>query len=166
MPELIVLRHAKSDWGTDAASDRERPLAKRGVKAATRVGRFLTAVGAVPDLVLSSPAVRARTTVELAAEAGGWTAPVEIVDGFYGGVWSDVVDGVLATAGGAGRVLVAGHEPTWSDLVSVLVGGGAVAMPTAAAACILVDGNGWSRLGPGSGELCWLVTPRMLKPLL
>lgn len=166
MTELIVMRHAKSDWGSAASSDRDRPLAPRGVKAARRMGRFLTAVGSAPDIVLSSPAVRARTTVELAAEAGGWTVPIEIVDAFYGGVWSDVADGVRHLAGDAGRVLVAGHEPTWSDLVSVLVGGAAVAMPTAAAACIDVGHRDWAGIGPNTGELRWLVTPRMLKPLL
>jgi phosphohistidine phosphatase len=164
--ELIVMRHAKSDWGAAASTDRERPLAPRGVKAARRIGRFLTAVGSAPDLVLSSPAVRARSTVELAAEAGGWTAPVEVVDTFYGGVWSDVAVGVRELAGDAVRVLVAGHEPTWSELVSVLTGGGAVGMPTAAAACIDLGGRSWSGLGPNVGELRWLVTPRMLKPLL
>ncbi len=165
-PELIIMRHAKSDWGADAPTDRERPLAQRGVKAAKRMGRLLAMVGSAPDLVLSSPAVRARTTVELAAEAGGWAAPVEIVDSFHGGGWNDVVTGVLAAAGDVRRILVAGHEPTWSDLVSVLIGGGGVAMPTGAAACVAISGDGWSRLGPGTGELRWLVTPGMLKPLL
>ena len=61
MPELLIMRHAKSDWGVGLASDRERPLAPRGVKAAKRMGKFLTKANAAPDLILSSPAVRART---------------------------------------------------------------------------------------------------------
>jgi phosphohistidine phosphatase SixA len=61
--ELLILRHAKSAWNTDAASDFERPLAKRGKKAAPRVGRFLLQQGLVPDFVVSSPAMRARQTV-------------------------------------------------------------------------------------------------------
>ena len=160
------MRHAKSDWGAGLSSDRERPLAPRGVKAAERMGRIMTKIGAAPGLVLSSPAVRARTTAELAAEAGGWKTGVEIVSSFYGGGWTDVVDGVLASGSSERRILVVGHEPTWSDLVSALTGGGQVAMPTAALACVAVPGEDWSRLGPGCGELLWHLTPRMLKPLV
>lgn len=166
MPELLIMRHAKSDWGVGLSGDRDRPLAKRGVKTARRMGRFMTRIGAVPELVLSSPAVRARTTAELAAKGGKWDVDIEIVPSFYGGMWTDVVDGVLASGSPAERILVVGHEPTWSDLVSILTGGSHVAMPTAGLACIAVPGNSWSRLGPGCAELQWHVTPRMLKAVL
>ena len=166
MPELLIMRHAKSDWGVGLSSDQERPLASRGIKAAKRIGKFITKVEAAPDLILSSPAVRARTTAELANKAGKWGAPMEIVPSFYGGEWTDVVDGIMAAGNSAGRILITGHEPTWSDLVSILTGGGHVAMPTAALACISIRGNGWSKLGPNCAELQWHVTPRMLKPLL
>lgn len=165
MLELLIMRHAKSDWGIGVGSDVERPLAPRGVKAAKRMGRFLAKIGATPDLVLSSPAVRARTTAELAKRSGRWNAPVEIESSFYGGSCAEVIDIIRSTGDSAGRVLVAGHEPTWSDLVSVLTGGGAVSMPTAAVACIRLDGDAWSRCGPGCGELEWLVTPKVIKPV-
>lgn len=164
MTTLLVMRHAKSDWGSGVSSDLERPLAPRGIAAAERMGGFLTRVGAVPDLVLSSPAVRARTTAELAAEAGGWTSGLEIVDAFYGGDWSDVAEAVRGLADEVGTILVAGHEPSWSDLVSVLIGGGRVAMPTAAVACLDVDG-GWAALRPDCAELRWHVTPKIVKKL-
>ncbi len=160
------MRHAKSDWGTGLSSDRERPLASRGTKAAKRMGKFLTKIEAVPDLILCSPAVRARTTAELANKAGRWKAAVEVVPTFYGGDWTDVVDGILNSGASANRILVAGHEPTWSDLVSALTGGSSVAMPTAAVACVAFNGQSWSKLGPGCAELQWLVTPRMIESLL
>jgi phosphohistidine phosphatase len=160
------MRHAKSDWGAGLSSDVERPLAKRGVKAAKRMGRVLTSMDMAPELVLTSPAVRARTTAELASEAGEWGVPVDIVSSFYGGYWSDVVDGVTAADPSCERIMVVGHEPTWSDLVSVLSGGGQVAMVTAAVACLAINGKSWSRLGPDCAELQWLVTPRMLKAIL
>ena len=166
MPELLIMRHAKSDWGVGLSNDQERPLAPRGVKAATRMGKFITKVEAAPDLILSSPAVRARTTAELANKAGKWGAPMEIVPSFYGGDWTDVVDGVMAAGDSAERILITGHEPTWSDLVSILTGGGNVAMPTAAIACLAFNGKGWSKLGSNCAELQWHVTPGMLKPLL
>lgn len=166
MPELLIMRHAKSEWGTGLSSDQERPLSPRGVKAAKRMGKFITKVGMMPDLILSSPAVRARTTAELANKAGKWAAPMEIVDAFYGGGLTDVLNGVAAYGSTADRILITGHEPTWSDLVSLLTGGGLVAMPTATVACVSLIGSNWSKLGPKSAELQWHVTPRMIKPLV
>jgi phosphohistidine phosphatase len=79
---LLALRHAKSDWSAGYGPDRDRPLAPRGVTAARLIGRFVTAAGLEPDLVLSSPAERARATAGLAVAAGGWGVAVEIREGF------------------------------------------------------------------------------------
>ncbi len=160
MPDLLVLRHAKSDWGSGAEDDHERPLAQRGVKAAKSVGRFIAASGQVPDLVLTSTAVRARTTVEVAAAAGKWKSPVEEVRQLYGAAAHDVV-ALLASRDLPEAVMVVGHEPTWSELVSLLTGGGRVRMPTAALACLEVDGT-WRELAPGRGRLLWLVVPKLI----
>ena len=66
MRTLLLLRHAKSDWDASYADDHERPLAKRGKKAAALIGRHLAATGQVPDRVVSSTAVRAADTVRRA----------------------------------------------------------------------------------------------------
>jgi phosphohistidine phosphatase len=163
--ELLIMRHAKSDWGAGGLADLERPLAPRGAKAAKSMGRAITRLGSAPDLVLTSPAVRARSTAELAGRAGGGSAPTAVVEGFYGGGWRDVLDGVVAAGANADRILVVGHEPTWSDLVSVLTGGGRIAMPTGAVACVAVEIDGWPGIGPDRGELQWHLVPRVLKAL-
>jgi len=165
MKTLLVMRHAKSDWDASFDADRDRPLAARGRKDAPRMGRFLTAVGHIPDLVIASTAVRARSTAEMAAAAGRWKCQVKVDDCFYGAVPDEVLAEIAGVADRHDRLLVVGHEPTWSGLVGLLVGGCAVRMPTAAVACIEIGGPtaGWDALEPGSGELQWLVTPRLLK---
>ena len=162
MLELLVMRHAKSDWdaGTD---DHERPLAERGVKAARKVGRFLAAADMVPELVICSTAMRARATVELAVEAGDWHCPVEHTRAFYGADPAAVL-AEIASRPAPPRLMVVGHEPTWSELVSLLVGGGAVRIATAAVACLELPANEWSEIEPGVGRLVWLVTPKLLQP--
>ncbi len=72
MKKVFVLRHGKSDWHAEYGPDHDRPLAPRAVAAAERMGRFLSESAQIPAKVLSSTAVRARHTAELAMSAGRW----------------------------------------------------------------------------------------------
>ncbi|MCW8985945.1 MAG: histidine phosphatase family protein [Thermoanaerobaculales bacterium] len=163
MRQLLVMRHAKSDWGAASGGDHDRVLARRGIKAARKVGRFLTDSGTIPDLILSSTAVRALTTAELAAEAGEWGCEIVTSRDLYASDPERVLDVIRETGNGVGRLLIAGHEPTWSTLVTWLIGGGKVRMPTAAVACLDLPHGDWIDLAPATCELRWLVTPKALK---
>ena len=66
MKTLLLLRHAKSSWKDESLTDHERPLNKRGKKTAPQMGHLLRDQGLVPDLIVSSTAVRARSTAEAA----------------------------------------------------------------------------------------------------
>ena len=78
MKKLIVFRHGKSDWEGDVGSDHERRVAPRGQKAARTMGRFLSLARQAPDSIIASSAVRARTSAELAKEAGKWKAEIRV----------------------------------------------------------------------------------------
>ena len=153
------MRHAKSDWSATAHTDMERPLNGRGAKAARAMGRVLTLADQQPDLVLASPAVRARTTAELAADAGGWEAPIRIADPLYPGSPQNLFEVVAAEAGGAERVLTVGHDPSTSETVSLILGDAVLRMVTASAAAIEVIS--WDSLGAASGRLLWMLVPRL-----
>jgi len=138
--------------------DIERPLSSRGERSAVSIGRAISDFAAQPDLVLTSPAVRARRTAELAYDAGRWDAPLEEVGDFYG----TGVESVLAATADrwrGDRVLIVGHEPTWSVAVSALIGGGAIHMVTAAVACIEL----MPPPAPGAGWMRWMLHPRLLE---
>jgi len=159
---ILFLRHGKSDWNADFGTDHARPLAPRGVESARRVGGWLAGIDLKPDLVLTSDAVRARSTVELAAAAGRWSCPIELRPQFYGGSPSTLVRALQGLDDALATVLLAGHEPTWSHTVADLAGGGNVRFPTAAVACLGHAGS-WAALAPGRCELRWLVTPKLLE---
>jgi len=165
MKTILVLRHGKSSWESGSDSDHERPLAERGREAAEIVGRLLAGIGQVPDRVLTSSAVRARETIELAAHAGGWSCPVKVVSDFYGASTSTVLARLREEDDDASSVLLAGHEPTWSSLVSELVGGGALRFPTAGLARVDLPIDGWRELQAGRGMLVWFVVPRLIKAM-
>jgi phosphohistidine phosphatase len=158
---ILLLRHGKSDWQASYTSDHQRPLAARGIAASRTVGEWLTRVGMAPDLALTSDAVRARTTVELAADAGGWTCPIELAPEFYSAQGTDLVRALNAVDDSIEKVLLAGHEPTWSHTVAMLAGGGRVRFPTSAVACLRYYGP-WRMLAAGRCEIKWLVTPKLL----
>ena len=163
---LYLLRHAKSSWSAAGLGDHERPLKKRGVKAASLIGRFLTRMDEVPQRIVSSSAVRALTTVELAAEAGNWTTEIESTGDLYGADFGDLTHVVGSTNETTERLLVAGHEPSISAWIARLTGGSRPAVPTGTLARIDLATERWSELTPGAGELVWLLPARVLERLL
>ena len=145
MIELLVLRHAKSDWDANYRGDHERPLSKRGEQAAKAMGLLLARPRIAPDVAVSSTAVRARTTAQRVLDEigrAGLTAPsLQLDETLYGaGVeqWLEAADRAMTTSGRTeGRVLVASHEPTCSAVVQSLTGA-RVRFPTGAVAWIHV----------------------------
>lgn len=110
--ELIILRHAKSDWETGAPSDFDRPLAKRGRRDAPKVGRFLKQQGLVPDYVVSSPAKRAAQTVIAACEEMGVDAKsIHWDPRIYHAGAGTLLDVLNECPENTQRVLIAGHNP-------------------------------------------------------
>lgn len=163
--QLYLLRHAKSDWSAGTGDDHDRPLNRRGEKAAARIGRWLAALGETPEAILSSTALRARDTVERAMAAGGWRCPVELSRQLYLSSPAAVLGEIQRTEDSVTRLLVAGHQPVWSELAGVLIGEGAggarLRFPTAALARIDFETERWREVQPGRGTLCWLVTPNL-----
>jgi phosphohistidine phosphatase len=129
------------------------------------MGRFLARLDGLPDVAITSPATRAKETLQLAMNAGRWTCVTRESERLYG----EGVDGLLAEflreAESTGLLLAVGHEPTWSEAVAVLTGGTEARMPTAAAACIDFGDVPWSHVRAGTGMLNWLVTPRLIDRL-
>jgi phosphohistidine phosphatase len=163
MKNLLVMRHAKSDWGASFEADHDRPLALRGEKAARRIGRFLSENGSAPQLIISSTAKRAHSTAVLACEAGSWGCQIRTDSNLYSAGIEDVLDVVAGVDADVASLLIAGHEPTSSMLVSWLIGGGRVGMPTAAVACLDFPHGDWTDLAQGTCQLRWFITPKMLK---
>ncbi len=163
MKTVLFFRHGKSDWDADYDTDHERPLAKRGRKAASKMGRFLARVGPLPDYIVTSSAVRARETLERAMAAGGWEdRPVRVTRALYGAEPEDLFAEMRQAPDDARTIMLVGHEPTWSEAVSAAIGGGQIRFPTAALARVDMPVVHWADVTFGEGELLWLVIPKIL----
>jgi len=162
MKELLVMRHAKSAWDVSYSTDFERPLNKRGRKAAPRMGKFVADRGLLPDLIVSSPAQRARQTSELFAKAADYDGEIQFEQGIYHAYANELLAIVQALPDETERVMLVGHNPGFEMLVGQLCGG-AVRMPTAAIAYIWLSAASWTELEAEAGELQWLVPPKLLE---
>jgi phosphohistidine phosphatase len=168
MKRLRILRHAKSSWDDPSLPDHERPLAPRGRRAATRIGRWLVENDARPQRVLCSSAVRARETFELLRLRLD-TADVLVETGLYGAGADGLLARVRALPDAVDDVLLIGHNPGVADLCLLLATDGpereriARKLPTGALALLETDGDSWSGLGEGAMLLRELVLPRELE---
>jgi phosphohistidine phosphatase len=163
---LLLLRHAKSDWGDASLPDHDRPLAKRGRAAADRMGAHLRAEGPRPDLALCSSARRSQETCERLGLANLETA---VEDSLYGAPDDELLARLRTLREDTGVVLLVGHNPGVQDLAIALagpdLGEDAVRLrekfPTGALAVFDVDGAWWE-LAPGRARLSAFVVPREL----
>lgn len=166
--ELLLLRHAKSAWDRPALVDFDRPLARRGHEDAPRMAHWLRRQGLRPDVLISSPATRARQTMEAVVDAFAIEPTTVTYDSrIYEADVHTLRAALAALPPRPGCVLLVGHNPGLDDLLEWLCGGGLPYTPkgklltTAALARIEVHVEPQA-LAAGSGTLLDLIRPRGL----
>jgi len=152
--QLYLLRHA--DAGDPAAwprDDAERPLSAKGRRQARRLGSMLADIGWKPDVILTSPKVRAADTARLVGRA------VDVKPNHEErlGATFDVSDigSMLAAHPEAKRVVLVGHDPDFSSIASSLTGAAIELRKGAIARIDFQD----SKPASGQGALRWLIPP-------
>ena len=118
---LVVIRHAKSDW-SHALPDHERPLAERGRRDAPAIGTWLAGTVGAIDLVVCSPARRARQTWQLASAGLDPRPPVREDERVYGASPDELLTVLAELPDDLRRVALVGHNPGLADLVERLSG--------------------------------------------
>ncbi|MBI1181445.1 MAG: histidine phosphatase family protein [Alphaproteobacteria bacterium] len=168
MKRLLLLRHGKSDWQNPEQPDNERPLNARGQRAAALMGAYLRQRGMIPDLILSSPAVRTRETVALVVEALQREVPVQFHADLYMADARTIARTVRAAPDEARTVLLVGHNPGMQLAALKLSASDAAGrrseiedkFPTAALAVIDFDAARWA--DANAGDLVAFDSPKAL----
>jgi phosphohistidine phosphatase len=155
MKTLLLLRHAKSSWKNGGVKDFDRPLNQRGLKAAPQVGKLIRKRKLKPDLVLSSPAERARQTAQLVLESAGLNVELRYDERIYEASAARLLEIVSQIEDSADSAMLVGHNPGMEELSEVLTGDGRH-LSTAALACIELNVEKWSKVRAGAGRLEWL----------
>ena len=170
MLTLCLLRHAKSSWDDASIQDFDRPLAPRGEEAAPRMAAYMAAQGLQPELILCSPAVRARQTLALVLPKLAGQPSIEFEEGLYLASASALLARIRKVRGNTHCLLLVGHDPGMHGLAVELSGRGAPEdlkslankFPTAGLAVISFRVSQWSQVKPKAGRLEQFMTPRRL----
>lgn len=162
--ELWLLRHGKSDREL-AMADFDRPLKKRGKRAAEHIGEGLHQQHLIPDWIVSSPAKRAITTANIVHKALALDGLIVVQDKRLYQEGFESLKKVLAECPSeAKRVMLVGHNPELEDLLIYLAGAANLPdtdklLPTAALARLKMPDD-WSHLGAGSAKLLSITNPK------
>lgn len=170
MKRLSLLRHAKSSWEATGLTDHDRPLERRGERAALVMGRFIVQQRMVPDLVLCSTAVRAVETLALVATQWPDAPPTTFDRDLYLTGVAAIRRRVAQVDDEIAHVLVIGHNPDLQDLTLTLAAGNHVPLkrkaehkfPTGALAVLHFSIDRWQALLKSQGTLCMVAAPRDL----
>ena len=159
--ELLLLRHGKAVPHDSVVPDFDRPLDERGRIDAAWVARWAVDSNVVPNLVVSSPARRARETAEgFCREAGLSIGAIRWRESIYDAHLSGLLQVLAETTAESRRVMLVGHNPGFEQLAGLLACDDPhrVRLATAAAARIRMPED-WSALSPGDGEMIEVVRP-------
>ncbi len=159
---LIVMRHAKSSWESEAGTDHERPLNERGRRDAPRIADRLVQLGWVPDRVCTSDSRRTLETWSRMADRMPTDVPVVSTRRLYHASVESFVDVVGEVQADDRCVLALGHNPGWEEVVRWLAGQ-AVSLTTANAVLLRSDRSRWAAaLAPDAWGLVDVLRPREL----
>ena len=153
MKLLTLIRHAKSDWENDL-SDFDRPLNSKGETDAPKMGEYLNKNIPKPDLIISSPALRAATTAKLIAEKVNYPVDnIKFVNELYLCSVSEYIEVLILQNVKIRHIFLVSHNPGITGFVNLLTNGNIENIPTCGVAHIELDLHKWDDVEPETGIL-------------
>jgi len=152
MKQLTLIRHAKSSWDDPALADDQRPLSARGRRDAPEMGRRLSVLGFLPDMIVSSPAKRARRTAKAIRQEIGGKVAFAIEPSVYMAAPGELIDLARSLGDSLGHVAIVGHNPGLTDLANLLGDLRIENVPTAGVVRLELDVDTWKDVRPGCGR--------------
>lgn len=164
MKTLYLIRHAKSDWSDSTLSDFARPLNKRGKKNAPFMGELLAKIGIKPDLILSSPAERAKTTALIIADKVGYAEESIQFDEELYGAWIEEIEHVLKQVPDSKEnVFLFGHNPGLTEFAAYISGYAIDNIPTCGIFCVKLKEDSWKNPGKNGANFVSFEYPKKHK---
>lgn len=154
MKTLYLIRHAKSDWSDESLSDFDRPLNKRGLKDAPLMGSHLADKGIHPDLIISSPALRAKTTALTIAQALSYPhESIHYDHHLYACTMETILSVIRDISPSVDTLFVFGHNPEFTECANFITLGDIENIPTCGVVEMRLLKDDWKSIGENSAEL-------------
>jgi phosphohistidine phosphatase len=161
MKQLLLMRHAKSAWDIPGQSDFERTLNDRGKKDAPEMGRRIRKKEFMPELIVSSTAKRAQKTArEVAAQLGYDEHNIQLESSIYEAEIEDLMHIIRSFDDNTNKVMMVGHNPSFTGIIGLLTNTFIENMPTAGVALIRFDLKSWKQVTKHTGTLEWFDYPK------
>jgi phosphohistidine phosphatase len=157
MKTLFVLRHAKSSWENPESSDFDRPLNQEGLKEAPLTGRNIFDNQFQPEIIISSPARRAKQTAILIKEIAEIEGRIEYDERIYEASPLQLLQVISEADEDKNSMMLIGHNPGLEGLIKVLTGG---VQPMATLAVINLNSDKWNEITADCGEVLTLIRPQ------
>lgn len=161
--KLILIRHAKSDWGSINLTDFNRPLNGRGNANAPEMAERMVKHRIVPDQIVSSPAVRALTTAKYFAKA--WHIDADEIQ-LEPSIYEANIKALLAVVNQFDdeqeMIALFGHNPGLTDFSNYLSNGHIDNMPTCSIVIIEFPVNNWNEVSSDTGKIILFDYPKSL----
>jgi phosphohistidine phosphatase len=164
MKTLYIIRHAKSSWKYAELADIDRPLKKRGKRDANLMGTFLLEKNIVPDIILTSPAKRAKQTAQKIANC--IHAPDErifVKQSLYYGGMPDIIRTIQNIQDSFGHAFLFGHNPEFTELAHYLSHFHSDKIPTLGIVCLEFDTESWKDVKRNTGTVLFFEYPKKFK---
>jgi len=159
---LTLLRHAKSSWNERNQHDFDRPLNKRGEKDAPNIGRLLRQQQFSPQIIISSSALRARTTaIHIAREIEHPATNIQFSRSLYLASAHTLLQTLVDLSTSYQDVLIVGHNPGITSAANLVGNADVDNMPTCSVISLLFEINDWRELAIKPGKMDWFFTPKM-----
>jgi phosphohistidine phosphatase len=163
MKTLLLMRHTKSSWKDESLSDHERPLKKRGKKDAKLIAKEIKKNDLIPDLILSSSAVRAKETVEILEDVLDYKGKTEYIDELYMGEPQNFIDALKEVDNKNNAVLIVGHNPGLEAYLQI-IDGEIEAVPTGGLGYLVLVLEDWKDISLETmGDLIGFWRPKELR---
>ncbi len=161
MKTLYIIRHAKSSWNK-IEDDFDRPLNSRGESNAPMIGHVLFNKNIKPDLIVSSPANRAKTTALLISKEIGYDEDNIIFnETIYESSTQNLLNIINSIDDNVNSLVIVGHNPALTDLINVLLGSGILDnLPTMGVFAIEFDLSSWRDVNYNSGKALFFEYPK------
>lgn len=163
MKTIYLVRHAKSSWDNGALRDIERPLNERGLKDAPMMAKMMHNRRVQPDLIVSSPAIRALTTAAyFKIELGVAAEDFWIRDEIYEAMSMTIVQLIGTLPESVETVMLFGHNPTFTDVANLFSKNYIDNVPTCGVVCIKSEAANWPSVSAQNSTVAEVFFPKEL----